>query len=281
MHPPAAPGGRRTPCDGRREVQGVARATTRAPGVTVNGTRWPLEGTDPATTLLDFVRGLGLTGAKEGCAEGECGACAVMVARPDDDRRQPLDRGERLPPARCGARRARRSSRPRASAPRSRCTPCSARWPSAAVRSAATAHRASSAPWRPSTTAPDREARTPDAEHGPNGFDLHALSGNLCRCTGYRPIRDAAYALGRPAHDDPLAARSAAPAPAAAGTRLAGAGGAFERATDLPDALALLERAPGRRARRRVDRLGRRRQPARGPRAARHRRRPAARAARA
>ena len=36
--------------------------------------------TDPARRVLDLLReDLGLTGTKEGCGEGECGACSVIV----------------------------------------------------------------------------------------------------------------------------------------------------------------------------------------------------------
>jgi carbon-monoxide dehydrogenase small subunit len=47
--------------------------------LTVNGVDHTLE-TWPMSRLLDVLReDLGLTGAKEGCGEGECGACAVLL----------------------------------------------------------------------------------------------------------------------------------------------------------------------------------------------------------
>jgi aerobic-type carbon monoxide dehydrogenase small subunit (CoxS/CutS family) len=47
--------------------------------LTVNGVAYPLE-IEPATTLLYAVRdGVGLTGAKEGCDDSECGACMMLL----------------------------------------------------------------------------------------------------------------------------------------------------------------------------------------------------------
>jgi len=56
----------------------VADAAAPRVSCTLNGRPAVLHG-HLMTRLLDAIRGTGLTGTKEGCGEGECGACGVLL----------------------------------------------------------------------------------------------------------------------------------------------------------------------------------------------------------
>ena len=167
----------------------------------LNGQSIPVELPFLHTSLLDFIRARGLTGAKEGCAEGECGACAVaQVVQAgggseyrvvnsclfffNDTATTEIYTVESL--ASHGALAD--AQRVMAEAGGSQCGYCT---PGFVMSLFVEQYR------------PGRMGRC----------DPLALAGNLCRCTGYRPIRDAALALGPPPAG-PWLTRLAEPAPA-------------------------------------------------------------------
>lgn len=220
--------------------------------VNVNGNNRPLAGTPVQTTALDWLRGTGLSGAKEGCAEGECGACAVMLATPTPDGSTAwtpvnsclvpvyaLNGQEIVTSEGLGSPDALHPVQEKlAEAGGSQCGYCT---PGFVCSMAGEYYRDGRETAEEST---EEDCPVHDPEHGPNGFDLHALSGNLCRCTGYRPIRDAAYALGSPEQDDPLQQRLAAPAPVAVETSATVDGSRFLRPASLDETLRLLRDEP-------------------------------------
>lgn len=294
-----------------KDANDRAETDVAATTLTVNGSEMSIAGVAPHTTTLQWLRGSGITGPKEGCAEGECGACAVMVSRPDGagGTRWTSINSCLVPAAALAGQEiytaeglassdalhpVQREMALRGGSQCGYCTPgfvssmaaeyyredragcgcgtggCGLPATTSDIVSTASvvptgnelpwtlvvgddAHRLET--WLPPRAETDANATTEPAtryesaphhqpEVGPNGFDLHALSGNLCRCTGYRPIRDAAFALGAVEPDDPIARRRVRPAPVSRPLRIETSGSTFVRPVDLEETLSLLAETP-------------------------------------
>lgn len=162
--------------------------------LTINGETEVLSGMSPTTTLLEHLRHSGRVGTKEGCAEGDCGACTVAV----------VDEGA--------------DGKPMYVAMNSCLIPVA----SLAGRDIITVEGVAS-------TDVDGRSRlhpvqramvdlggsqcgycTPGfimslfAAYYNGELDDAAVEGNLCRCTGYLPIRRAIKTLGEPDANDPF-----------------------------------------------------------------------------
>jgi len=203
---------------------------------TLNGRPVALPDASPTTTLLDWLRAGGNTGTKEGCAEGDCGACTVAV----------LD-----------------EQAPGGPAWRAVCS-CIMLLPQVAGRQVVTVEGLADADELHPAQQAMVDALGSQCGYCTPGFvmslfeatyrdDLGCqakkddqICGNLCRCTGYRPIRDALDRVAGTQPDDRFqAALAADPAPLPAVDHRHG-GQRLVRPDDWSSALAALAE-PGAR----------------------------------
>jgi xanthine dehydrogenase small subunit len=151
----------------------------------LNGTPRTEEAASPTMTVLDWLRtSARLTGTKEGCAEGDCGACTILVGRMRDGaiRYEAVNSCLMVVPQLDGAavltvegvahgNRLHPAQQALLDADATQCGFCTPGFVMSMV-------------------ALQQDGGTPDDD------TIHeALAGNLCRCTGYRAIVDACRRL--------------------------------------------------------------------------------------
>ncbi|MCK6449346.1 MAG: xanthine dehydrogenase small subunit [Alphaproteobacteria bacterium] len=163
----------------------------------LNGQRVVEDSASPTMTVLDYLRGVRrLTGAKEGCAEGDCGACTIAVAWPHGGARyRAVNSCLMLLPQIDGA---------------AVLTVEGLAAPDGALHPVQQALVETDGTQCGFCTPGFVMAMLAFRQGGETADDaaIHdALAGNLCRCTGYRPIVDACKRAA--AAPDPLAARAA------------------------------------------------------------------------
>ena len=208
---------------------------------TLNGRPARVEGVSPNITLLEFLRGSGLTGSKEGCAEGDCGACSVAIIERDADG-QPVYRAVNsclMPLCLLAGREVISGEGIGGSANMH-----------PVQRTMVEGHGSQCGYCTPGFICSMFEGFYRDDVHTHDDLD-DQLSGNLCRCTGYRPIRDAAIEAFAERHakngEDIFAERlkKSDAKPGAAEYEFAGE--KFFRPTSLPELLRLKKENPDAR----------------------------------
>ena len=149
----------------------------------LNGELRQVASVAPTTTVLDYIRDhAGLTGTKEGCAEGDCGACSIVIADMFDGKPDyqavnscllmlPQLDGKQVLTVEGVAGTEGRLDPVQAALVKSDGTQCGFCTPGFVMSLFALRH--------------SEEDITDELIHD-------ALAGNLCRCTGYRPIVEAA-----------------------------------------------------------------------------------------
>ncbi|MDX2010352.1 MAG: xanthine dehydrogenase small subunit [Myxococcaceae bacterium] len=206
----------------------------------LNGT-WVEESTvPPTTTLLRYLRDVRrMSGTKEGCAEGDCGACTVAVAEFGPDGRAtwravnsclvllPMLQGKHVVTVEALKDTEEDAYHPAqvamAKALGSQCGYCT-----------------------PGIVMAMFEATYRDDLKAPWQLD-DQLCGNLCRCTGYRPIREAASTIAGCRPDDRFALTLPTLKPQSMRFRREGDGVLFATPTTFDELWGLLETHPDAR----------------------------------
>ncbi|HEY9699646.1 MAG TPA: xanthine dehydrogenase small subunit [Trichocoleus sp.] len=197
--------------------------------LSINGERVRLKCVSPTMTLLEYLRQSGRTGTKEGCGDGDCGACTVVVMNEGAD------------------------GKPHYQAVNSCLMPIG----SLAGRDILTVEGLANGSLHPVQAAMVETGGsqcgycTPGfimslfAAYYDGKLDDEAIEGNLCRCTGYLPIRRAAQQLVQEQIGDRFTAVLAAAKPDISEVSYSDTEHLFYRPIRLQDALELLQQHPG------------------------------------
>lgn len=203
--------------------------------ITVNDRPMRVEDLSPNLSLLEFLRRNGLTGSKQGCGEGDCGACTVILLDRDHNGR-PAYRAVNSCIALLPAFAGRRIWTVEGFAANGGAHP---------VQEAMVRHYGSQCGYcTPGFVASLFEGYyRPDLKEKWQVCDQ--LCGNLCRCTGYRSIRDAACeVLLRDKPEDPFHANLKGDAPWVEAAEYAAPQGRFLRPVSLEELFALRQKHP-------------------------------------